>query len=605
MAHLALARKHRPATFEEVVGQGHVTRTLQNALAADRLTHAYLFSGPRGSGKTTTARLLAKAVNCEAGPTPTPCNACESCRSITAGGSLDVIEMDAASHTGVDDVRNLQERLSYAPSRSRRKVYIVDEVHMLSKAAWNAFLKTLEEPPPHVLFVFATTEPEKVLDTILSRCQRFHFRRLTTQEIEGRLRDIGAKEGLEIEEDALRILAVRGDGSMRDAESLLDQMSAALSGPITVQGIREVLGIGDWHLIHRLLEDVLERRHADALRHLEEAFLEGLDLKELALSLVEGLRNGLFLSVDEALGEHLPLSSEEIESLGALARRTTTPDLLSLLRQATGLLREIKTSPHPRFTMERGLLELSHQESQVLITDLLDRLAEERSGGAPGSPARSPEGGAAARRGPERTGKATRRAAPASAEPARDRPAATPPFRPRPGTASVEPPGMTPAGAAAAAARKPETTGGPSGWSEFLEEVGRRRAMIGAFLREGEARLGGERVVEIRYPPECGFSLEQLSRPENRRLVEDVYAEFTGERMEFRFLATGEPAAQAPERAGVEGQGPARESVPPEARRLLDDRPLLGRLIEEFQGEILEAHGPDTGHEGDPHEEHG
>lgn len=596
MAHTALARKHRPQSFEEVVGQDHVTRTLQNALREDRLTHAYLFSGPRGSGKTTTARLLAKAVQCEKGPTPHPCNSCEFCREAAAGTSLDIIEMDAASHTGVDDVRGLQERLAYAPSKARRKVYIVDEVHMLSKSAWNAFLKTLEEPPPHILFIFATTEPEKVLETILSRCQRFHFRRLGLEEIEVRLRSICSKEGLRVDDDALRLLASRGDGSMRDAETLLDQISAALTEGVTVEGIREVLGLADWRLIHALLEAIIARDHAGALRQVDTAFREGVDMNELALSLLEGLRNLLVLTVEASLAQRFPISGEERSNLDRLAREGSTVDFLSLLRQATSLYREIKASPHPRFSFERGVLELSHHESQVLIDDLLERIpGGSGEGGSRQGPGEGVEPKAKKR---HRSDAAARSAAQVDTTVFDDTdPLASPSTGAvKAGTASVdrslttngfEGRGREDSSGMSSSNSVVPAEGDEVGWEGFLQELSSRKAMLGAFLKQGSPGPISNETIEVRFEPGHEFSAEQLSRPENLRTVKGAFSEYSGRELEFRFVCGRKVEESTASRIESPFEGAPERGLSEDQIRMLDERPLLRRIVDEFRGEVV------------------
>src|SRR5215813_14949677 len=257
MSYLVLARKWRPQTFAEVVGQEHVTRTLRNALSSGRVAHAFLFTGPRGVGKTTTARLLAKALNCEHGPTPDPCNVCSNCLEITAGSAIDVLEIDGASHTGVDHIRDLTEGVQYRPAKSRFRIIIIDEVHMLSNAAFNALLKTLEEPPPHVKFIFATTEAHKVLPTILSRCQRYDFKRIPLRELIERLREILQHEGLAVDDVGLALLAREADGSLRDAQSLLDQVIAWSGSQVTEQAVREALGVADRQALFRVVDAVL------------------------------------------------------------------------------------------------------------------------------------------------------------------------------------------------------------------------------------------------------------------------------------------------------------------------------------------------------------
>ncbi len=295
MSYLVLARKWRPQTFAEVIGQDHVTVTLMKAVEKGRLAHAYLFTGPRGCGKTTTARLLAKVINCEAPKDSEPCNECSSCLAVMEGRHLDVFEIDGASNRGIDEIRDLREKIGYAPAQSPSKIYIIDEVHMLTPQAFNALLKTLEEPPSHVYLVFATTEPHKVPSTILSRCQRFNFKRLELGEITGQLEAICGKERMEYDPEALLLISRRAEGSMRDAESLLDQCISASEKKLDLELVRAVLGLVDSQIIARLLGAVAERDRGLALALVDEVVTSGLDLEKFFLAYIEGLRNLLVL----------------------------------------------------------------------------------------------------------------------------------------------------------------------------------------------------------------------------------------------------------------------------------------------------------------------
>jgi DNA polymerase-3 subunit gamma/tau len=295
MSYLVLARKWRPQRFEDVVGQRHVSVTLTNSIRTGRLSHAYLFAGPRGVGKTSMARILAKALDCEKGPAPEPCNECATCRAITEGHCLDVLEIDGASNRGIDDVRQLRESVKYAPASARAKVYIIDEVHMLTADAFNALLKTLEEPPRHVYFVLATTEPLRVPPTILSRCQRHDFGRLTGDELVANLRRIVAAEGIQIDEDALRLIARKSEGSVRDTLTLLDQVSATGSGPFRAADVQEILGLSGTALYFELSDAVVAGDGRRALLTLEQAYQQGLNLQELADELVHHFRDLLVL----------------------------------------------------------------------------------------------------------------------------------------------------------------------------------------------------------------------------------------------------------------------------------------------------------------------
>ncbi|HSG28461.1 MAG TPA: DNA polymerase III subunit gamma/tau, partial [Candidatus Krumholzibacterium sp.] len=348
MTYLVLARKWRPRTFTDVVGQDHVTLTLKKAVEKQRLAHAYLFSGPRGCGKTSTARLLAKVINCEDRKDSEPCDACSSCLAVNEGNHLDMIEIDGASNRGIDEIRDLREKIGYSSSRGASKIYIIDEVHMLTPQAFNALLKTLEEPPPHVYLIFATTEPHKVPATILSRCQRFNFKRLELPELSGQLEKICGAEGIAFDREALVMISRHADGSMRDAESLLDQCISAIDEKIDLETVRGVLGLVDSGVIASLLDAVARRDRKKALAIIDEVVSSGMDIEEFFLAYLEGIRNLLVLSVEggDAAGA-LDLTATETEQLSSIAANFTTPDLLMLFRQGGRAFRELKGASHP------------------------------------------------------------------------------------------------------------------------------------------------------------------------------------------------------------------------------------------------------------------
>jgi DNA polymerase-3 subunit gamma/tau len=380
MSYLVLARKWRPQTFAEVIGQDHVTVTLMKAVETGRLAHAYLFAGPRGCGKTTTARLLAKVINCEAPEGSEPCNKCSSCLAVIKGRHLDVFEIDGASNRGIDEIRDLREKIGYAPSQSPSKVYIIDEVHMLTPQAFNALLKTLEEPPSHVYIVFATTEPHKVPSTILSRCQRFNFKRLELGEITGQLEAICSKERVKYDPEALLLIARRAEGSMRDAESLLDQCISASEAKLDLELVRTVLGLVDSQIIARLLGAVAERERGRALALVDEVVTSGLDLEKFFLAYIEGLRNLLVLSVEGA--DRLDLTGDEIEQLRTIGGHFTMTDLLYLFRHASRSFREFKYSSQPRYYLEAAMAEAASWESAVELSELISKIdAMEGEGG--------------------------------------------------------------------------------------------------------------------------------------------------------------------------------------------------------------------------------
>ncbi|HEY3353080.1 MAG TPA: DNA polymerase III subunit gamma/tau, partial [Polyangia bacterium] len=386
MSYLVLARKWRPQTFTEIVGQEHVTRTLTNAIGAGRIHHAFLFSGARGVGKTTAARILAKALCCDQGPTPTPCNACDLCREITAGNAVDVQEIDGASNNSVDEIRQLRENVKYQPARARRKIFIIDEVHMLSGSAFNALLKTLEEPPPHVTFIFATTEPHKIPITILSRCQRYDFKLVPTATLDAHLARITHAEQLAISPGARAAIAREAQGSVRDALSLLDQMVAyAGAAPIDEALVAGVLGIADRSILFDLSRAVLDRDARQALTILAQVFERGADLGQFARAFAGHLRD---LHVTKACGGDpsglVEAASADLEELVARATRAPQGLLGQLFERMSRAVDEVARAPLPRHALEAALLDLCHAEPVLPRGDLLARLAglEARLGGA-------------------------------------------------------------------------------------------------------------------------------------------------------------------------------------------------------------------------------
>jgi DNA polymerase-3 subunit gamma/tau len=335
MASQVFYRKWRPQLLSEVVGQEHVTQTLLNALANERISHAYLFCGPRGTGKTSTARGLAKAVNCLTNGQGEPCNSCEMCRAITEGRAMDVIEVDAASNTGVDDIRSLREKVNYAPNQAHYKVYIIDEVHMLSTSASNALLKTLEEPPPHVIFILATTETHKILPTILSRCQRFDFHRLSQADVVTKLSRICENEGINIPPEALKLIARAATGSMRDAENLLQQMMTYYGNEITLQQAQTLLGYSGDRRAADLVKDIVNKDVASGVATINEVNDDGLDLRQFNRDVVEYLRALLLLKTGS--GESLELTVDDVKELKEIAASAPLPQILKAIKQFSQL----------------------------------------------------------------------------------------------------------------------------------------------------------------------------------------------------------------------------------------------------------------------------
>jgi len=376
LSFLVTARKWRPKTFAEVVGQEGVCRTLQNALRAGRVAHAYIFAGPRGIGKTTTARLLAKAINCVTGPTPEPCNQCIPCQEIPEGRSLDVLEIDGASNRGVNEIRNLRENIRFNPMACKKRIYIIDEVHMLTIEAFNALLKTLEEPPEHALFIFATTEINRVPATILSRCQRFDFRRLSTLEISEHLRRICDQDGIKADDEALGLLARRADGAMRDAQSLLDQMATFAPEGITADQVRTALGIVPEELFFRASSLVLDHRASDVFPIVEEIDGKGYSPREFLRGLCDHFLN-LLKAKDPRASAFIEAPRDIRQVYEDQARRFEINDLLRILAILQDAFTDVRHHPQPRLKLELTLLRLAALERTAQIEDLLAQLKGE------------------------------------------------------------------------------------------------------------------------------------------------------------------------------------------------------------------------------------
>jgi DNA polymerase-3 subunit gamma/tau len=401
--YLALYRKYRPATFAELVGQEPVARTLASAIKQGRLGHAYLFCGPRGTGKTSVARILAKSVNCATGPTDFPCGNCANCREITNGNNLDVIEIDAASNNGVDNIRDLQDRVALAPVSGRYKVYIIDEVHMLSQGAFNALLKTLEEPPPNVLFILATTDPHKVLPTIISRCQRFDFGRIALGPLVGRLRHVADAEGLSIEDAGLEAIARRANGGLRDALSLLDQIAAMADGQaVTSVEVAASLGLLSGESVCALGGAVLDGDVATALETASGILAAGYDHGTVLRELMAHFRNLMLLQLAPERAEALDVPTAQLDELRAQAGRATAAELpwiLDTLNETEGTVRR---SPQQAIWLELGLIKVATRPAIPSLAELVERVARLESalsGGAP-LPAPAPRAAAPARPAP-------------------------------------------------------------------------------------------------------------------------------------------------------------------------------------------------------------
>jgi DNA polymerase-3 subunit gamma/tau len=374
MSYLVLARKWRPQVFEDVVGQRPITQTLQNAISQKRVAHAFLFTGARGVGKTSTARILAKALNCEAGPQINPCNQCSTCKEITDGKSVDVIEIDGASNRGIDEIRELRENARYTPAKSRYKIYIIDEVHMLTREAFNALLKTLEEPPPHIIFVFATTEPHKIPATILSRCQRYDFKRIPLREIIGSLRRIVEEEKVQISQRGLLSIARGSEGSMRDAQSLLDQVISYGGKEIRDEDIVEVLGLIDQKILYDTIEAMASRDAGRCMEIVEHVYHYGYDLQQFCREILQYLRNLILIRVSEHPEGLMEMPEEELGILKKQAEGFQFDQLSHLFSLLLKGEEEVAQSTFPRTMLEMTLIRMANFRPILSIDEVLKKL---------------------------------------------------------------------------------------------------------------------------------------------------------------------------------------------------------------------------------------
>ena len=376
MSYLVLARKWRPQVFEEVVGQKHVVKTLQNAIANKRIAHAFLFAGQRGVGKTSIARILAKALNCQQGPTPQPCCQCASCKEIAEGTTIDVLEIDGASNTGVDDVRELRESVKYVPSRERYKIYIIDEVHMLSNSAFNALLKTLEEPPAHVIFMFATTEPQKIPATVLSRCQRFDLRRIPLEALVEHLVHVTTTEEIVISRNGLRWIAREAEGSMRDAQSMLDRVISYAGSTIDDAAIAEVLGIVDSAMLLKTSQALVDRDADGCLATVNELFYSGHDIRQFYQAFLEHLRNMIVVKSSKSPEQLIDLTREECDVLRKQVKDSPLEILQRLFDVWLKAEGEVYHSPMPQIILEMLLLKMVYLRGLLPLDDALAKLSE-------------------------------------------------------------------------------------------------------------------------------------------------------------------------------------------------------------------------------------
>jgi DNA polymerase-3 subunit gamma/tau len=577
VAYVVLARKWRPKRFEDVVGQEHITTALVNSIRSDRTAHAYLFVGPRGIGKTSTARIFATALNCGQASEGEPCGECDVCREIAVGRSIDVMEIDGASNNGVEDIRTLRENVRIAPASLRFKVYIIDEVHMLSTGAFNAFLKTLEEPPEHVKFIMATTEAHKIPATVLSRCQRFDFRRLTSRQIHGKLKAIVDAEGIKVGDGALFAIARAADGSMRDAQSILDQLVSFSDSEITLDDVHAMLGAVGHDVHHKLAVAISEADSFAILKTIDDIVERGKDLAQFLKEFPLYVRNLLVASYGG--GEDLiDMSDEDLTSLKEVSDRFERADLVRMaedLSDFTGRFRQFSST---RVATEMLLMKMAHVGADVSIEGLISKLTamEKRlkGGGNPSAPAGGNAHGASYVKEPRAPRPPRESGAPQPVEPPDEEEEQPEPPEPRTEEDKGEPQlGL---------------------WRQFLDEVRAQRMSTYSFLSAG--RFCGIEKGEaiICFDPENGYNKRHLEEKNVKKLLEETLKAVAGEPVKIKLIIESAkpeaPPASIPEPAKPKGLAESENAEKKRYEEVMND-PIVRKTIELFKGKIVHVTG--------------
>ncbi len=571
MSYVVLARKWRPQNFDEVIGQEHVTTTLKNSIDSGRVAHAYLFTGPRGTGKTSTARILAKALNCEKGPAPNPCDKCPSCEEITKGFNMDVLEIDGASNRGIDQIRELRENIGLSPASSRYRIYIIDEVHMLTTEAFNALLKTLEEPPAHVKFIFATTQPHKVPLTISSRCQRFDFKPIAAKLLIDKLKQIADAEKVKITAEAIEIIARSGEGSLRDAESVLDQIISFSEGQIEAGDVISLLGLVGSRALFDLTGSFLDKNPKKALELVGGLIDEGKDVFQIVNDLLVQFRN-LMLIKERGESGSVEIEQTMREELANLAKDFSSSDILYAFDLLARTLYAMKQTPHSRASLEMAVVKLAQTSSLANLEEILQRISrlEEKvsSGGAETVAFSEPSGeeGAEApalRAEGHRATLGSGRACSAASSPWRDK---------------------------TEGAKEEEKNGFSleqikKAWSKVQEKVKKEKISTAAYLREGVPSDFKRDVLTIGFPARFSLHKEVLEEVENRKLVEKALNELFGKQIKVSFTTV--EGALAPSMAKPRPPGAVAGSKKNSALDEKVDEPIVRSAIKVFKGKLI------------------
>ena len=562
MSYLVLARKWRPQSFKEVIGQRHITKTLQNAIDNNRVAHAFLFAGARGVGKTSMARILAKALNCREGPKPSPCNGCENCKEISSGNSMDVLEIDGASNRGINEIRELRETVKYTPAKSAFKIFIIDEVHMLTPEAFNALLKTLEEPPPRVIFILATTQPHKIPLTILSRCQRFDFKRIPLEEIFQRLKEIAAQEEVEVSDKGLLLMARESRGSLRDAQSLLDQSIAFSGKKINDEDIKEVLGVIDSALVFEISSAIARGDTGKCLDIIDNIYTYGYDMGRFCRELLEHLRNLMVVKIGGDPRQLTDLQGKEAEDLVAQSAEFSLEEIHRLFNVLLQSEQEMSRSAFPKVIMEVALIKMATLGPLVPLDEIMDRLNELESNLA-GYPAELPMG------------------APGGKEDLVSQPDISPP----PAMDEEEEEGETlPISKKEMENEAPQRADLEEKWAQLIDHIKAQNPILGSLLRYGRLLHLDEEQIEIGFE-NGSFYLEKMSEEKNKRECEEVCRDFFKKELRLIFKDF-----VAEERNAHTENGRNEESTDRERhlRKEAMENPVIKEAVEIFDGTIEE-----------------
>lgn len=555
MTYQAFALKWRPKTFDEVIGQEHITTTLKNALKQDRIAHAYLFCGPRGTGKTSTARILAKSLNCLKSPGPKPCNKCQNCLEIDKSNSLDVLEIDGASNNGIDDIRTLRENVKLSPSNSGFKIYIIDEVHMLSTSAFNALLKTLEEPPKHVKFIFATTQPSKILPTVISRCQRYDFRRISTKDISEKLKEIAKKEKIKIDEEAIFTIARAVNGGLRDAESLLDQISSYSDKKISTEAVNSLLGAIGKERIFELTDCIINHDTKKAISIINDFIIKGREIAVFVDELISHIRDMLIAKEADSYKELIDAAEDTIAQIKTQADAFDLQHLLYIYSLLSKVQYDITKAPLSRIPVEMLFVKLTSDFDTIKTKDILSKIEDiERN---MGKEEKQDEDKPSSKKQPEKV------IIEEEAE-------------------QEEPEDVYDESEMSSLDSNFNKDDFKSIWDKACQSIKRVKTPVGLYISEGEVVSFDDKTLTIGFYPGFAFHRENLEDKANKKLVEDTFSELLGHKVSIKLV---EIAAKKKSNLPQVKKNRIKEDSPPEKEE--KNNPIISSAQKIFDGLLV------------------